>query len=84
VGEPEAVIVKLKGVPIVPAGVSGLLVMIGATPAGATVISKAASPVPTALLALIRTGVVPAVVGMPAMTPVVVLRMSPAGSWLDV
>jgi hypothetical protein len=76
--------VKLKGVPTVPAGVSGLLVMIGATPVGATVISRAASPVPTAFAALIRTGVVPAVVGVPVMAPVAVLRTRPTGSWLDV
>jgi hypothetical protein len=37
VGEPVAVIVKLNGVPTVPAAVSGLFVMIGATPAAATV-----------------------------------------------
>ena len=82
-GEPEAVMVKLKGVPTVPAGVSGLLVMIGATPAGATVISKAASPVPATLLALIRTAVVPAVVGVPVIAPVAVLRTRPTGSVLE-
>jgi hypothetical protein len=83
VGEPDAVIVKLKGVPTVPAGVRGLLVMIGATPAGATVISRAASPVPTAFVALMRTGVVPGVAGVPAMTPVAVLRTRPTGSELE-
>jgi hypothetical protein len=57
--------------------------MIGATPAGATVISSAALPVPTAFVALMRTGVVPAVVGVPAMTPVAVLRTRPTGSELE-
>jgi hypothetical protein len=71
--------VKLNGVPTVPAAVSGLLVMIGATPAGATVIVSAALPVPTAFVAPSRTGVVPAVVGVPVIAPVVALIARPAG-----
>ena len=74
--------VKLNGVPTVPAAVNGLLVMIGATPAGATVIVSAALPVPTAFVAPSNTGVVPTVVGVPEMIPVVALRTRPAGSGL--
>jgi hypothetical protein len=83
VGEPEAVTVKLNGVPTVPAGVRGLSVMIGATPARATVISSAALPVPTAFVALMRTGVVPGVAGVPVIAPVAVLRTRPTGSELE-
>ena len=63
-----------------PSAVSGLLVMIGATPAAATVIVSAALPVPKALVAPSSTAVVPAVVGMPAMTPVAALAPGPPGA----
>jgi hypothetical protein len=62
VGVPVAVIVKLNGVPTVPAAVSGLLVMTGATPAAATVIVSVALPVPVAFVAPSSTEVVPTVV----------------------
>jgi hypothetical protein len=58
--------------------------MIGATPAAATVIVRVAVPVPVALVALSKTEVVPAVVGVPVIAPVAVLRTRPTGSWLDV
>jgi hypothetical protein len=80
VGEPEAVIVKLNGVPTVPAPVSGLLVMIGATPAAATVIVSVALPVPVAFVAPSSTAVVPTVVGVPVIVPVAALSTRPAGS----
>src|SRR4051812_37301738 len=50
-GEPDAVIEKLNGVPSVPAAVSGVLVMIGALPAAATVMVRVALPVPDELVA---------------------------------
>src|ERR1019366_4698063 len=51
VGEPEAVIAKLNAVPTVPPAVSGLLVMIGATPVAATVIVSVAVPMPVLFVA---------------------------------
>ena len=83
-GVPEAVIAKLNGVPTVPAAVSGLLVMIGATPAAATVIVSVALPVPVVFVAPSSTAVVPTVVGVPVMTPVAATMLKPAGSGLAV
>ncbi len=82
VGDPDAVIVKLNGVPTVPGRVSGLFVMIGATPAAATVMVSVALPVPLLFVAPSRTAVVPAVVGEPLMTPVAGAMLKPAGSGL--
>jgi len=84
VGDPEAVIVKLKGVPIVPAAVSGELVMTGATPAAATVTVRVALPVPVALVAPNSTDVIPTVVGVPAIAPVAGFTTRPAGSGVAV
>ena len=47
--------------------------------AGFTVRTSVAVPVPPALMALIVTLVVAAVVGLPEITPVVVLTVSPVG-----
>src|SRR5258708_431829 len=80
VGEPATVIVKLNGVPIVPAAVSGLLLMTGATPAATTVIVSVALPVPFAFVAPSNTDVVPTVVGVPVIAPVAALTTTPAGS----
>ena len=79
VGVPEAVMEKPKGVPVVPPAVSGLLVMIGATPAGITVMVSRALPVPVELVAPSKTAVVPAVVGRPEMLPVTGFTVRPAG-----
>jgi len=80
VGVPEAVIVKLKAVPTVPAAVSGELVMIGDTPAAATVIVRgAATLVPVAFVAVSEALMTPATRGVPVITPVVVLRTREAG-----
>ena len=57
-----------------PAAVSGLLIT-GATPAAATVMTSVALPVPVALVAPSSTEVVPAVVGVPVMTPVAVTML---------
>ena len=64
-----------------PAAASGL-VMIGATPAAPTVIVSVALPVPVAFVAPSKTAVVPAVVGVPVMTPVAVTILRPGGSGL--
>src|SRR5258708_3207456 len=80
VGGPGSVIVKLNGVPIVPAAVSGLLLMTGATPAATTVIVSVALPVPFAFVAPSNTDVVPTVVGVPVIAPVAALTTTPAGS----
>ena len=74
--------VKLNGVPVVPAAVSGLLVMIGVTPAAAMVIVRVALSVPPALFAPSSTLTLPMAVGMPEMLPVVPSMFSPAGSGL--
>ena len=79
VGVPEAVMVKLNGVPVVPPAVSGLLVMIGATPAAVTVIVSAALPVPVELVAPRRTEVTPTVVGVPERLPEAELISRPGG-----
>jgi hypothetical protein len=70
VGKPVAAIVKVNGVPTVPAAVSGPLVMIGATPAAATVIVSVAVPVPVLFVALSAATKMPAVVGVPLILPV--------------
>ena len=75
---------KLKGVPTVPADVSGELVMIGATPAAATVIVSVALPVPVALVAPSSTIVVPTAVGVPVIAPVAATMLKPAGKVLVV
>src|SRR3954462_145863 len=74
--------VKVKGDPTVPAPVSGLLEMIGATPDAPTVTVSVALLVPVALVAPSRTEVTPAAVGVPVMAPVVRLTERPAGSGL--
>lgn len=51
----------------------------GATPAGAIVIVSDAALVPVELTAVSATTEVPAVVGVPLIAPVVVLRLKPAG-----
>jgi len=84
VGRPEAVMVKLKGVPTVPAAVSGLLVITGATPAAATVIVSVALPVPVEFVAPSSTAVVPTVVGVPVIAPVKATILRPAGSGVAV
>ena len=71
---------KLNGVPTVPAGVRAVFVMIGATPAAATVIVSVALPVPVEFVAPSSTAVVPTVVGEPVMTPVAETMLKPAGS----
>ena len=47
---------------------------------GTTVITSVAVPVPPALLALIVTLVVPVALGVPLITPVLVLTLNPAGN----
>ena len=75
-------ITKPNGVPTVPASTSGLLVMIGATPAAVIVIVSAAELVPVAFVAPSSTDVVPAAVGMPVMAPVAATMLRPPGSGL--
>ncbi len=77
-------IVYPKEEPIVPAAVSGLLVMIGAEPAAATVIVRVALPVPLPLVAPSSTLVTPAVVGVPVIAPVAPTMLKPAGSGVAV
>ena len=56
------------------------LVMTGATTAADTVSVSVAEPVPPEFDALIVTLVVPALVGVPLITPVLVFTDKPAGS----
>ena len=60
------------------------LVMIGATPAAATVIESVALPVPVALVALRVKIETPAVVGVPVIAPVAATMLKPAGKGLAV
>ena len=76
VGLLVAVIVYENATPTWPLAVRGL-VMTGA--AGLTVMPSVALPVPPALVALIVTLYVPAVVGVPEIKPVVVFTLKPAG-----
>ena len=86
VGELEAVIITLNGVPVVPAMASGLFVMTGALPppppppAAATVMVRvvAGELTPVPFVAVIPvTLMVPAVRGVPVMAPVEVLKARP-------
>ncbi|MEO5960560.1 MAG: hypothetical protein ABIR80_15715 [Opitutaceae bacterium] len=78
VGAPDAVIVKLNGVPTVAVAASEL-VIVGLTGAAPMVSVNVAVPVPTALLALRVTVETPAAVGVPPIAPVVALTVRPAG-----
>ena len=62
------------------AGESVLMVGSGLTGAAAIARVRRALPVPVLFVALIDTGVVPAALGVPEMTPVEVLTDSPPGS----
>ena len=64
--------------PTVPGAVVAL-VMIGATPAAATVMVKVWVSLPVLLVALSVTTETPAAVGVPLMAPVRVLSVKPAG-----
>ena len=61
-----------------PLAVNGLVITGGCCTC-AMVSASVAEPVPDALLALIVTLKLPAVVGVPEIRPVVVLKASPAG-----
>ncbi len=65
-----------------PAAVSGLFVINGATPADAIVIVKVAFPVPVAFVAPSNTWVVPLEDGVPVIAPVELARLRPAGNGL--
>ena len=57
------------------------LVIDGATPAGLLTVSvNVAEPLPVALVAVMVMVLVPATVGVPLITPVVVFTVKPAGS----
>ncbi len=71
----------MKAVPVVPVAVVALVIT-GLMTAALIVRASVAVPVPLAFVALRATLVVPAAVGVPEITPVVVLTVRPPGRFV--